>query len=589
MQQYTDFTWKIGGEAGFGIMITGAIFAKVCTRLSYNVITNTEYPSLIRGGHNNYTVRASPKKIYSLQKTIDLLVCLNQQTLKLHKNEIKKGGSIIYDPKEFQPEEKDIPNGVTLLPIPLYEIAKKNNGDIIMRNTVALGASLAFFGIDFGILKNIIVDQFEKKGNEITDLNVKTAKSGYDHVINELKISPTIFANDQKPSKIILTGNESIAIGAISSGMKFFAAYPMTPINGLITYLASHDQIHKYIYKQPEDEIAAINMAIGASYAGVRAMTATSGGGFALMNEGFSMSGITETPLVVVLGQRPGPASGLPTWTSQADLNYALSAGHGEFLRFVFAPGDPEEAYWLTKLAFNLSEKYQTPIIILVDKNLCESLFSVDISQLSNTNILPEKVVTYSKTIDRGDIVNNPDETYVRYQSTKNGISPRLFPGKGMHFTTNSYEHNESGLSTEEAEEIKTMVDKRGRKKLMAQNESFGPILYGDKKADITIVGWGTVKMAVLEAMSILISQKAKLKINYLHFNCLEPFPIKNTTDLLNQENKIVDVELNSEGQLCNLIREKTGIYIADKILKYDGRQFYPEEIISALQVIAKE
>lgn len=589
MIENQDFTWKIGGEAGFGIMITGTSFAKTCTRCGLNVITNNEYPSLIRGGHNNFTVRAAHAKIYSLLSKINLLVALNKQTIELNKNELAKNAAIIFDPNDYQPQAGDLNENIECLPIPLLELARDNGGDIIMRNTVALGASLAYLGIDFKVLEEVLNDQFLYKGTEINALNIKMAKAGFDYLTNNLKKTPLKVARDTKEARLVLTGNEAIGLGALSAGMKFFAAYPMTPINGLITLMSENEKRLGIVFKQPEDEISGINMTIGASYAGVRSMTATSGGGFALMNEALSMAGMTETPLVIVLGQRPGPASGLPTWTSQGDLRYALSAGHGEFLRFVFTPGDTEEAFFLTKLAFNLSDKYQTPAIILVDKYFCESLFSLNKNLLDHPTALPKPVVDYASSIDRGKIESKPDESYQRYKITDDGISPRTFPGEGMHFTVNSYEHNEMGLSTEIASEIKTMIDKRNKKSELAQNEAFGPIVYGDEKADVTLVGWGSTKMAVLEALKILKGQNIKLKVNYLHFLCLSPFPSQNTITLLQKAKKIVDVETNSQAQLVGLIREKTGIEIKDKILKYDGRQFYPEEILSALKVIENE
>lgn len=584
-----DITWKIGGEAGFGIMVTGASFAKICSRLNLNVITNTEYPSLIRGGHNNYTVRASNKKIYALKNSVDLLIALNKNTIDLHKTELVSGGILIYDPKDYQPQEGDFTPDIRLLPIPLYDLAKQNQGDVLMRNTVALGASLAIFHLDFSVLETIIRDEFQRKGEEIVRTNILTAKAGFDFVCKIFEQNSEEILKEQVKSKMVCTGNEAIAIGALSADVKFFCAYPMTPINGLITYFSNHEQKYQYIYKQPEDEIAAINMSIGASYTGVRAMTATSGGGFALMNEALSMAGITETPLVIILGQRPGPASGLPTWTSQGDLNFAINSGHGEFLKFVFTPGDTEEAFWLTKLAFNLADKYQTPVILLTDKYLNESVFSLDLENLKNTKILPADIVNYANTIDRGEINQKPQTTYLRYQDTKSGISARIFPGSEMYFTVNSYEHEESGLSTENAAKIKKMVDKRIRKAKTAQLEAFGPILYGNNSADLTLVGWGTTKMAVLEAINILTEQKAKFNMNYLHFPCVEPFPVQNALKLLSSANKVVDVEGNSQAQLSDLIRKKTGFTVHDKILKYDGRQFYPEEIISAVKVILKE
>lgn len=572
-------------------MVTGAIFCKICSRSNLNVVSTAEYPSLIRGGHNNFVVRASSQEIYSLLQPVNILVALNKETIDLHKNEVCLNSLVVFDPDNITLTTGDFPHKVDLIPVPLLKLAKDNNGDVLMRNTVALGVSCALLGFDFSVLQGVITDQFKRKGQEIVNHNVNTAKAGYDYVINTLKKMPTTTIRQladaaSKPTKVVLTGNESIALGAVSAGMKFFAAYPMTPINGLITFFANHDKELSLVYKQPEDEISAINMAIGASFTGVRAMTASSGGGFALMNEALSMAGMTETPLVIVLGQRPGPSSGLPTWTTQGDLQHALHAGHGEFFRFVFAPGDVEEAYYLTRLAFHLADQYQVPAIVLTDKYLNESQFSLEKDRLQKSECLPLEALQKTLVLNRGKVINNPDKTYQRYQLTADGISPRTFPGHGMYFTTNSYEHNEKGLSTEIASEVKAMVDKRSAKYKLAEHETFGPVVYGDEKADFTLVGWGTTKQTVLETIKILSQQK--LKVNYLHFPCLSPFPGDNAFKLFQKAKRLVDIENNSEGQLANLIREKTGIKITDKILKYDGRQFYPEEIISSLKVLQK-
>ncbi len=565
-----------------GIMVTGAVFCKLCTRSNLQVISTTEYPSLIRGGHNNFTVRASDHNIYSLLQPVNVLVALNQKTIDLHKNEVSENGLVIFDPDEQNLTPSLFSQKIQFIPVPFLKLAKENNGDALMRNTVSLGASCALLGLDFTILRDILSEQFKKKGQQIVQQNVQTAKAGFDFVLNSLKKSPLhTIPPAGEPAKMVLTGNESLALGAVSAGMKFFAAYPMTPINGLITFFASHGKQLSIVYKQPEDEISAINMAIGASFTGVRAMTASSGGGFALMNEALSMAGMTETPLVIVLGQRPGPSSGLPTWTTQGDLQHALHAGHGEFFRFVFTPGDVEEAFYLIKLAFNLAEQYQVPALILTDKYLSESTFCLEKDKLQNSSCLPPETVKKAQTISRGKIVEKPEQNYKRYEMTADGISPRLFPGQGVPFTVNSYEHNQKGLSTEIASEIKEMVEKRTAKYQWAEQEAFGPLLYGPEQADYTLVGWGTTKQAVLEALKYFADQK--LRVNYCHFVCLSPFPVENTKKLFKNAKHLIDVENNSEAQLASLISEKTEIKIADKILKYDGRQFYPEEIINAL------
>ncbi|MFH0864135.1 MAG: 2-oxoacid:acceptor oxidoreductase subunit alpha [Candidatus Gottesmanbacteria bacterium] len=560
-----SMTWRIGGEAGFGIMASGAIFAKALTRAGLFISSTVEYPSLIRGGHNTYIVRAGETEIFSLVKPIDLLVALNQETIDLHKGELSKGAGIIYDSQDKTIITENLPEECKLFGLPLLEIATKDGGKKIMMNNVALGATWAVVDLPFEILSSVIADNFAKKGEEIIKENTQAAKSGFEYIKNN-------YANDftyklvrgKAAGRLVLTGNEAIGLAAIKAGLGFTALYPMTPINGLLLYLASHQQEGNYIYYQPEDEIAGINSAIGASYSGKRSLIATSGGGFALMNEGYGMAAMTETPLVVVMGTRPGPSSGLPTWTGQGDLKFLLNASPGDFMRVIFAPGDPTEAYELTQIAFNLADKYQTPVILLVDKFLCESIGTADKLKIKN----------YELKIDRGKMWDKKGE-YKRYELTDDGISPRALPGQS-YFITNSYEHDEFGYSTEDAKTIQSMVDKRGKKYELLAKEVPEPQIFGDKDADITLVGWGSTKNAAREVVG--------KKINYLHLNWINPFPKEVVTRILSKAKKVIDIEGNSTGQMAAWIREQTGIEIKDKILKYDGRQFYPEDIIEGIK-----
>jgi 2-oxoglutarate ferredoxin oxidoreductase subunit alpha len=366
-----------------------------------------------------------------------------------------------------------------------------------------------------------------------------------------------------------LDGNESVALGAISAGIQYAAIYPMSPVSNIMHILAENQEKFGYVYKQAEDEISAINMAIGASYAGARSMTSTSGGGFCLMTEGFGLAGMTETPLVIIEGMRPGPATGLPTWSEQGDLQMILNAHQGDFPRIVLSAGDGKEAFELTMEAFNLADKYQTPVVLVIDKNICE-----------NAQSFP--VLGFSKyKIDRGKFSTDKIEGYKRYEFTDDGISKRTIPGSGNFFIANSDEHQEEGYSTEEADIRKKMMEKRMSKlDSCKKHDMKKPLLYGPEKADITIVSWGSNKGSILQALKNLES------VNYVHINWISPFPSEDLTKMLSKSKYILNIECNYIGHMARLIRENTKIKIDENLLKYDGRQFYPEEIIEAINRI---
>ena len=553
-------TLKIGGEAGFGIMSSGTMLARAFTRVGYHILATNEYPSLIRGGHNVITVRIATTPFTSLDRDVHILVALNKETIDLHKGQLSDGAVILYDPKDGQ-----VDSGV---PIPFGEIVRAHNGEQVMRNTVALGATIAILGAEFEVLAAVIRDQFARKGDEVVGQNLAIAKAGYQEAVKlngnleKMKLASAQKQGDQ----LVINGSEAVGVGAVRAGVKFAAIYPMTPINSLITFLADHAKSLGVVYKQPEDEIAGINMAIGASVAGVRSMVATSGGGFALQVEGLSLAGMLEVPVVIDMGMRVGPATGMPTWTEQGELRFVIHAGHGEFARIVLAPSDAEEAYRLTIDAFNLADRYQVPVFVLTDKYLNESLWCV-----------PENSFRGEVSIDRGKLVKKEelpsDDSFKRYQLTSDGVSPRSIPGMphGQYFA-NSYEHDETGHVTETAEKRTVMAKKRLAKFAAIQKDIMPPAVFGPKEADITFVTWGTSKGPVLEAI------RGK-SANIVHFPWLYPFPATATKALLGSAKRIIDVEQNGTAQLASLIREHTGIEIKEKVLKFDGRPFYPDEI----------
>jgi len=573
----SNLIWKIGGEAGFGIMSTGAIFSKIFTKKGYFVIDNNEYPSLIRGGHNTYTVRVSSNQIFSINKDINILVALNEETVSLHQEELTYGGYIIYDEdvcdiKDIKKARKDI----NYLMVPFSKIVSELGAPKVMINNISLGASVALLNYDLEVLKSVIRDVFARKGHEIVDLNVRSSELGYKYVKQKLKVASYELEIVNPVSKMLLTGNDAVFLGAVRAGCKFYAAYPMTPSSSILHSFAAAEGDYNIVTKHAEDEIAVINMAVGASFAGARAMVATSGGGFSLMNEGISCAAMTETPVVIALCQRPAPATGLPTWTEQGDMLFAVHSSHGEFLRVVIAPGDPEECFYLTGKAFNLADKYQIPVIIMLDKYLSESHFSYEKFDFKKISVDRGKLVAASKGI-AGE--------YKRYSNTEDGISPKVIAGieKGIHIA-NSDEHDEKGYSEESAYNRKSMVDKRFRKIKKLIEEIPPPKIYGPVDAEITLWSWGSCKGPILEAMETL-NQKEK-KVNLVHFTFLYPFDNESIEGIIEESNKNVVVENNKTSQLSKVIMMNTGYKIKNKILKYSGRQFLPEEIISGIEKI---
>ena len=404
------------------------------------------------------------------------------------------------------------------------------------------------------------------------EYNIKAALAGYNYAQREYKGGFLHrLQSIVKVNRMLLTGNEAISLGAIAAGCKFVAGYPMTPTTSIIEYFASKAKDCGLAVVQPEDEIAAINMAIEASYAGVRAMTATSGGGFCLMVEGLGLAGMTDTPIVVVEGQRAGPAIGLPTRTEQGDLEFMLHAAHGEFPRAVLTLSTVEDCFWLTVKAFNLADKYQTPVIILTDHHLASSYATVDKFDLSKV------------TIDRGLLYSKQEgEEYKRHKVTSSGISPRAFPGQeGTLVITDSDERDEDGHLIEDAQTRTQQVQKRMRKLFSLKNEISMPQHYGPKKAENTIIGWGSTYGAIREAIDIL--RKQRISVNWLHLNEIWPFPSESVADFLDKANNSYVIENNATGQLARLIRAQTGKKVTGSILKYDGRPFSPTHIVEMI------
>jgi len=574
VQTNMRYTWKIGGEAGFGIMTTGLLCAKIVSRRGYYTFDFVEYPSLIRGGHNAYDVTISDTPVKALSETINLLICLNQDTFAIHKSHLAADARIIYDPAMFTPD-----GGYVAVAIPFAEILKELNGQVVMKNMIALGASLALMGADMTELNAILTSQFGKKGEAIIALNQSFAKRGFDTVTAQYAeaIQP-ILKKKITEKKMVLTGNEAFAYGAVAADCRFYAAYPMTPSSGVLTALAGWAAKTGMVVRHAEDEIAVINSALGASFAGVRSAVGTSGGGFALMVEAVSLAGITELPLVVFVSQRPGPATGMPTWTEQGDLLFAVHAGHGEFQKIVLAPGDHEEMIAMTMRAFDLADTYQLPVIVLSDMLLSESHASVPMETIL------QKMGQYQP--NRGKLITQADSSYKRYAVTEDGISPRLVPGhEGVYYQANSYEHLEDSHTTESDTERVKQVDKRNRKwETYLEHDFTPPAMYGDiAKAQSILVGWGSTKGIALEA--IQNAQEKGISLAYIHFSSVFPLHEKKIqTMFANLVDRCILVENNATGQFGQLLRMQTGVTMRKKIVRYDGRPLTIANILKGIE-----
>lgn len=543
----SEFSFLIGGRAGDGIRQGGYLIAKLFNELGYWSFVYDDYPSLITGGHNFSIVRVAEKKIFAHGQQINFCLAFNEETIKKHFKKFKKNSLLIYDLNQVKKAKG--------LGISMTKIIQENHLPMVVRNAIGLGALAGVLNLDFSLVKKIIQTNIHQKIVE----NIKVAQKGYQEgrkFKSEIKIKKL----SNKP-KSLLTGNEAIALGAVQAGLKFYFAYPMTPATSILHFLAAHQEQFGIKVVQPENEIAAALMAEGAAYAGARTMVGTSGGGFALMVESLSLAGQAEIPIVYVYGQRPGPSTGVPTYTAQSDLFFVLFAGHGEFSRIVVAPGDVDQAFYLTGEAMNLAWRYQVPAFVLTDKHLSESVFSADFDK---KKVREENPKIWS---GRGE--------YKRYLITKDGISPLTFPGnKKAIVKSNSYEHDEDGLTTDEPEKIKKMIEKRLKKREVIINElrkKETVKVCGRKKSKTALITWGSSKGAAVE-----VGEKLGLKVIQPLF--LEPFPEWQVKKELRGVKKIITVEVNATGQLAALISQY-GISYQQKILRYDGRPFTVDEL----------
>ena len=544
-----NFSILIAGRAGDGIDKSSLIIGEILAQLGYRIYIYRDYPSIIRGGHTFSIIRCSRDKIAAHEDMIDVLLALNQDSVDLHKSRLSGKSLVIYDSSTVK---SDSGTG-----IPIGEIIKEAKALDLMRNSCIIGAMCRSLGVEKNILEKIFRENITKE----LDLNLKVAFLGFDRAEEFVKIEKL----NQKILPMV-TGNEAIGQGLIKGGMKTYIAYPMTPVSGVLHYLAGLSEEFSLNVIHPENEIAVMLMAMGFSYAGTRVAVGTSGGGFCLMTEGLSFSGMAELPVVVLLGQRPGPSTGLPTYTGQTELDFALAAGQGEFTRLVVAPGDSEEAYYWSALSMKLAWECQIPVIILCDKTLNEGTYSFDIDLAGKING-PEPLLWDKK----GE--------YKRYQDTKTGISPLAFPSdKNAIVKINSYEHDESGITTEDKDLTVKMQDKRCRKAeyLLEELEQYETVkVYGDKNSSTALLFWGSNK-------GVCVEVGARLGLKVIQPIVFSPFPLKQFKEALKGVKKIICVENNRFGQLADFLK-RYGINVDRRILKYDGRPFTIDELEAKL------
>jgi 2-oxoglutarate ferredoxin oxidoreductase subunit alpha len=553
----------IGGEAGQGLVTIGQLLSKSLVRSGYHLAVTQSYQSRIRGGHNTFAIRVSRAEVEAPQDAIDLLIALNEETVNLHLAELSAGGLVVADAGVK-------PSLDRWLAVPYAEL-----GSGRALNIIALGVAGALLGLDPGLVEGAVDAFFGHKHPDAAAENQKALSQTYAWCQGKYMDAFQLPRPEAGKRRVVMNGNEAIAMGALSAGVKLCSFYPMTPSTSVPLTLAAQAGRMGLVVEQAEDEIAAINMALGASYAGAPSMVSTSGGGFALMIEGVSLSGMTETPIVIVVAQRPGPATGLPTRTAQQDLEMVLHAGHGEFPRAIYAPGTIEECFHLTRKAFFTAQKSQTPVFILTDQFLADSYRAVKPFEVESL-----------EAVRPAENVQPVALPYQRYALTESGVSPRLIPGLSPHLVVaDSDEHTEDGHLTEDLAVAVAMNDKRRRKERVLRQEVVAPTYVGADDAEVLFVCWGSLRGAVFEASSRLAAEKNR-KTGVLHFAQVWPLEPSQFLDRLERARTVVAVEGNASGQLARLIRRETGFHIVGRVNRYDGLPMTADFILSSLAAV---
>jgi len=560
LKQRDDLSIVIAGEAGQGIETIEIILTKLLKRAGYNVFATKEYMSRVRGGTNSIEIRISSRPVACFVNRIDIVFPFDKKAIMRLKPRMTEKTLIVGDKKAFDTDER-------IIDIPFLDLAE-SIGDPIFANIIAVGFAISLLDIGQDVLLLFLSEYFSKKGKEIIDQNVRAGRIGWDlgqEKQKSLEISFEIKKDISVANEFIINGHQAISLGAITGGCNFISSYPMSPSTGVLTFMAQQGENFGIVVEQAEDEISAINMGLGSWYAGGRAMVTTSGGGFALMTEGISLAGCIESPMVIHLAQRPGPATGLPTRTEQGDLELALYAGHGEFPRVIYTPGNIQDAYLCAYKAFEMADKYQVPVIILTDQLLLDSYYNI-----SGLPKITEEI--------KNHIIKTKTE-YKRYQLTENGISDRGIPGYGEGIVcVDSDEHDERGYITEDFDTRIAMVDKRLKKGELLKQEILEPEFYGDPDHEKLVVGWGSTHHVILEAMRL----KENNGIGYLYFKQIYPLS-EIIEEYWKKSKEVIFVENNATGQFEKLIKREFGLSANRHIRKYNGLPFSVEEIFEQL------
>ena len=575
------FAIGIGGAAGQGVATPGDIFAKIFSRRGLNLNAYNAYQSIIRGGHTFLTIRTGPESVTNMGDRIDLLIPLNQDSMDRHLRLLTPGAACIYNSDTIKPGSAC--DGVQLCPLPVSELVDITRNKVA-QNTLAMGAGLHMMGIGFQALEDVIREQFKKKGEAVIAENVGVARAGFDYAAAHF----SAFADPLPKTEnryAILSGNTAMAMGGAAAGVKFYCAYPMSPSTGVLHWMAAHARKAGIMVRQVEDEIGVINMTIGAAHAGVRAMCATSGGGFALMSEGLGMSAMIETPVVVINCQRAGPSTGVPTKTEQGDLWQMLGAAFGDYPRVIAAPLDIGDCFKLIPEIFNIADRFQCPGLVLCDLLLSEGRLSVHPEDLD-----------FGPPIERGELITGANGAssgvatngdYKRYKFTESGISPRAIPGVPGHIhTVATDEHMEDGvlISDEFTNPVKrrAMMEKRMRKVAGIEAAVPRPTLFGPRDADVTLIGWGSTKGVIEESCELLNDQG--ISANQLQIRWLVPLHGDAILETLKDSRHTIIVENNYSGQFARYLRSETSFVPDGHIRKYDGEPFMPHHIVEAVK-----
>ena len=569
-----DIAVAIGGAAGQGIATPGNTLAQVCVRQGLHFNAYNAFQSIVRGGHILLTIRISENKIYTHGDKLDILVCLNQDTMDRHLKLMGPGTQVIYNGDSITAGEPA--DGVQMCPLPIAELTN-NSRNRLYQNTVALSVIMYLLGLDFKYLEDSVTEQFQRRGQTVVDENVAVARAGYDHSTANFAPRPQSMPIGAKPLGV-WTGNDALAMGGAAAGVKFYAAYPMSPSTGVLHWMATNARDLGIMVRQVEDELGVANMVVGAAHAGCRAMCATSGGGYALMQEAIGMASMMETPCVFINVQRAGPSTGVPTKTEQGDLWQVLGGSQGDYERIIVAPTNALDAFNTVTEIFNLVDKYQCPGIVLSDLLISEGTFSVDTDDI---NMHP--------VIDRGELIKEHSQTngYMRYKNTESGISPRALPGlEGYVHIVATDEHDEDSLLISDEftnpQKRRKMVEKRARKFAGITADTTAPELEGPQDAEVTLIGWGSTYGVIKEAAEQLAEQG--VPTNFLIVKWIVPLHGDAIMDIVSRSKRTIIVENNYSGQFFRYLRSETGLSVDGHIRKYDGEPFMPHHIVDGVQ-----